>query len=94
MGGGGENIRMIEQLNANLSMSVPTNYDADCSCAVLYKIDSSLFDVFSYTKRSLTLIYGLTSENSVASRQCSHLVSKQVCNNFLVRNGASEPGVH
>ena len=31
MGGGEENIRTIEQLNENLSLSVPTNYDADCS---------------------------------------------------------------
>ena len=30
MGGGGET-RTIEQLNENLSLSVPTKYDADCS---------------------------------------------------------------
>ena len=30
-GGGGENILMIKQLNENLSLSVPTNYDVDCS---------------------------------------------------------------
>ena len=33
-GGGGEaeNISTIEQLNENLSLSVATNYDADCLC--------------------------------------------------------------
>ena len=33
-GGGGENIRTIEQLNENLSLSAPTNYDADCRFAI------------------------------------------------------------
>ena len=28
---GGENVHMIEQLNENLSWSVPTSYDVDCS---------------------------------------------------------------
>ena len=39
-GGGEENARMIEQLNENLSLSVPTNYDADCS----YMCQSDVLD--------------------------------------------------